>query len=133
MTAASHPHGAVRVQLVRGVVSLPHGTGRERRVAVFVDTEEDAAAARAAGAALVGGDDLVADVAANKGLAADAVIATPAMQARLGKVARILGPRCAFPLSPPSPPPPHVAGAPSRTRARAPRAGASCRAQSTAP
>lgn len=80
-------------QLVRGTVDLPHGTGRARRVAVFAEGAA-AEAARAAGAAIVGAEDLVDTIAESKALAADVVVATPAMQPRLSKVARILGPRC---------------------------------------
>lgn len=84
-------------QLVRGSVMLPHGTGKEKRVAVFA-RGADAAAATEAGAALVGDDDLVALVTQNKGIDADVVLATPDMMATLGKVARILGPKCVSPL-----------------------------------
>jgi len=74
-------------------VSLPHGTGKEKRVAVFA-RGADAAAATEAGAALVGGEDLVARVAEAKGIDADVVVATPDMMGLLGRVARILGPKC---------------------------------------
>lgn len=83
-------------QLVRGAASLPHGTGRRVRVAVFAEPGAEAEAARAAGAALVGADDLLASVASKKGIDADVVVATPDMLPRMGKVARILGPRCAL-------------------------------------
>jgi ribosomal protein L1 len=81
-------------QLVRGTAELPHGTGRVREVAVFAEGDE-AEAARAAGATVVGGEALVNQIAETKSLAADVVVSTRAMQPRLSKVARILGPRCA--------------------------------------
>lgn len=87
---------SVVVQLIRGATALPHGTGRDKRVAVFA-RGDDADAAREAGATLVGDDDLIAIVAAAKGIDADVVIATPDMMPLLGKVARILGPKCAAP------------------------------------
>jgi ribosomal protein L1 len=85
-------------QMVRGAVALPHGTGRAVRVAVFAQGEA-AAAARAAGAAVVGGDDLIADIqaAGGGGLAFDKCVATPDMMPRLGRIARILGPRGLMP------------------------------------
>ena len=83
------------LQLIRGTATLPHGTGRDARVAVFTSNPGDAEAAAAAGAAIVGGEELVAQVAQDKGIAADTVVATPDMVPRLGKIARILGPKCA--------------------------------------
>ena len=78
---------------MRGTAELPHGSGRVRRVAVFADGA-DADTARAAGAAVVGADDLLSRIAETKKLDADVVVATPAMLPKLSKVARILGPRC---------------------------------------
>ncbi len=82
-------------QSVRGVVTLPHGTGKVVRVAVFAKGDK-AEEARAAGAALVGADDLLADVQAGK-LDFDRCIATPDMMSLVGRVARILGPRGLMP------------------------------------
>lgn len=82
-------------QNVRGSVSLPHGLGKEIRVAVFAKGEK-ADEAQAAGADLVGGDDLVADVQAGK-IEFDAVIATPDMMGQVGKIGRVLGPRGLMP------------------------------------
>jgi ribosomal protein L1 len=107
----------VCVQLVRGTVSLPHGTGRDARVAVITASREDAAAAEAAGAALVGGEDLVARIAEAKAVDADVVVATPDMLTKLGRVARILGPKCVLRLRPP--PAPTLPATPSRTRLHA--------------
>ncbi|MCW2539452.1 MAG: ribosomal protein [Frankiales bacterium] len=82
-------------QMVRGVVSLPHGTGKTARVIVFA-TGEQAAAAEAAGADRVGSDDLIADITAGF-LDFDAAIATPDQMAKVGRIARILGPRGLMP------------------------------------
>ena len=83
-------------QIVRGTLSLPHGTGRTVRVAVFA-AGEAAAEARAAGADLVGADDLVAQVANEGMLDFDVAIATPDMMGQVGTLGRILGPRGLMP------------------------------------
>ncbi|MDQ2838016.1 MAG: 50S ribosomal protein L1 [Actinomycetota bacterium] len=82
-------------QMVRGTVSLPHGTGKTARVIVFA-TGEQAAAAEAAGADKVGSDDLIAEITAGF-LDFDAAIATPDQMAKVGRIARILGPRGLMP------------------------------------
>ena len=82
-------------QMVRGVVALPHGTGKSVRVAVFAKGDK-AEAAREAGADLVGDDDLAADVQAGK-IEFDRCIATPDMMPIVGKLGRILGPRGLMP------------------------------------
>lgn len=82
-------------QVVRGTVSLPHGVGKEVRVAVFA-RGDDAAAALEAGASVVGAEDLLAIVQAGK-LDFDRVIATPELMPIVGRVARILGPRGLMP------------------------------------
>jgi ribosomal protein L1 len=86
-------------QAVRGVAPLPHGTGKRVRIAVFA-TGAAAEAARAAGADLVGGAELVAAVKEG-GLAAlrdaDKVVATPAAMPMLAAIARLLGPRGLMP------------------------------------
>lgn len=82
-------------QQVRGVVSLPNGTGKTVRVAVFARGDK-AAEALAAGADVVGADDLVEAI--NKGvLNFDRCIATPDMMGNVGKVAKVLGPRGLMP------------------------------------
>jgi len=82
-------------QMVRGTVNLPHGTGKTARVAVFA-TGEKAAEAEAAGADHVGADDLITRV--SEGFVDfDAAIATPDMMSKVGRVARILGPRGLMP------------------------------------
>jgi len=82
-------------QMVRGIVSLPHGNGKTVRVAVFA---KGAAAeeAKAAGADLVGLEDLIAKVEAGQ-IDFDRVIATPDCMPQLGKIARILGPKGLMP------------------------------------
>jgi large subunit ribosomal protein L1 len=83
---------------VRGVAALPHGTGRKVRVAVFA-TGDAADAARAAGADLVGGEELVARIKAGGASAVDfdKAIATPAAMPLLAGIARVLGPRGLMP------------------------------------
>ncbi len=82
-------------QIVRGTLSLPAGTGRTERVAVFA-AGEAAAEARAAGADEVGADDLVAKI--NGGfLDFDVAIATPDLMGQVGTLGRVLGPRGLMP------------------------------------
>jgi large subunit ribosomal protein L1 len=82
-------------QIVRGTLSLPSGTGRTERVAVFAAGEQ-AAEARAAGADVVGADDLVAKVNAGF-LDFDVAIATPDLMGQVGTLGRVLGPRGLMP------------------------------------
>jgi large subunit ribosomal protein L1 len=82
-------------QMVRGVVNLPHGTGKTARVIVFA-VGDKAAEAEAAGADAVGSDDLVARIQGGW-LDFDAAIATPDQMAKIGRIARILGPRGLMP------------------------------------
>ena len=82
-------------QMVRGTVNLPHGTGKTARVLVFA-TGANADAAREAGAEFVGADELVDKV--NGGwLDFDAVVATPDMMGKVGRLGRVLGPRNLMP------------------------------------
>ena len=82
-------------QMVRSTVILPHGTGKTARVLVFA-TGDRAEAARAAGADHVGGDELIDQVA--KGfLDFDAVVATPDLMGKVGRLGRVLGPRGLMP------------------------------------
>lgn len=82
-------------QMVRGVCNLPNGTGRSARVAVFAkDAKADEA--RAAGADVVGADDLVEKIQAGE-MDFDRVIATPDMMPLVGRVARVLGPKGMMP------------------------------------
>jgi large subunit ribosomal protein L1 len=83
-------------QAVRGTTALPHGTGKTKKVLVLCtpDKEEEA---KAAGADHVGLDEYVTKIEKETGLVCDVVIATPNVMAKLGKIARILGPRNLMP------------------------------------
>ncbi|UJH69453.1 50S ribosomal protein L1 [Ornithinimicrobium sp. INDO-MA30-4] len=82
-------------QLVRGTVNLPHGTGKTARVLVFANGDR-AEAAREAGADFVGSDELV-DKVAGGWLDFDAVVATPDLMGKVGRLGRVLGPRGLMP------------------------------------
>ena len=82
-------------QNVRGSISLPNGTGKEVRVAVFAEGEK-AREAEAAGADVIGSDDLVAQIQAGE-INFDAAVAAPNMMAKVGRLGRILGPRGLMP------------------------------------
>ncbi|MDA8032692.1 MAG: 50S ribosomal protein L1 [Actinomycetota bacterium] len=83
-------------QIVRGSLSLPHGTGRSVRVAVFA-AGDAATDARAAGADVIGSDDLVQRIEREGFLEFDVAIATPDLMAQVGRLGRVLGPRGLMP------------------------------------
>ena len=82
-------------QMVRGTVNLPHGTGKTARVLVFANGEK-AEEARAAGADIVGGDELIDKVAAGF-TDFDSAVATPDLMGKVGRLGKVLGPRGLMP------------------------------------
>ena len=83
-------------QQVRSTVMLPNGTGKEVRILVFAEEGEDIRAAEAGGADHFGADELIQKIQ-NGWLEFDATIAVPSMMRKVGRVARILGPRGLMP------------------------------------
>ena len=82
-------------QAIRSTVNLPHGTGKTARVLVFANGDK-ADAARAAGADIVGGDELIEEVAKGR-LDYDAVVSTPDLMGKVGRLGKVLGPRGLMP------------------------------------
>jgi large subunit ribosomal protein L1 len=82
-------------QMVRGTVNLPNGTGKTARVLVFA-TGERAEEARAAGADIVGADELIVEVEGGR-LDFDSVVSTPDLMGKVGRLGRVLGPRGLMP------------------------------------
>ena len=83
-------------QNVRGSTSLPHGSGKQSKIAVFAEGA-DATAATEAGADVVGFEDLIEKVKKDKDIDADVIIATPECMKSLGQLGRILGPKNLMP------------------------------------
>lgn len=85
-------------EMVRVTITLPHGTGRSQKVAVVTTSKEKEA--KAAGADLVGGEELIEDIKSGKvvpGTAFDVLLATPEVMPKLASVAKILGPKGLMP------------------------------------
>jgi len=82
-------------QMVRGTISLPHGIGRTRKIAVLAKGEKQKEA-EAAGADIIGSDDLIEDISKGK-LVFDVLVATPDVMKDLSMVAKILGPKGLMP------------------------------------
>ena len=82
-------------QAIRSTVNLPHGTGKTARVLVFAGGQ-NAEAARAAGADIVGADELIAEVEKGR-LDYDAVVSTPDLMGKVGRLGKVLGPRGLMP------------------------------------
>ncbi len=78
-------------QAIRSTVNLPHGTGKTARVLVFAGGER-AEEARAAGADIVGADELIDEVSKGR-LDYDAVVSTPELMGKVGRLGKVLGPR----------------------------------------
>ena len=80
-------------QQVRGAVVLPHGTGRTKRVLVLAKGPK-ADEAKEAGAEFVGDDDMIEKIQKENWFEFDVIIATPDMMGKLGKLGKVLGPKC---------------------------------------
>src|ERR1700760_1377208 len=83
-------------QMVRGTVVLPHGLGKSKKVLVVASGEKQREA-EAAGADIVGGEEMVEKIQKENGTEFDAVIATPDMMKSVGKLGKVLGPRGLMP------------------------------------
>lgn len=83
-------------QMVRGVVALPHGIGKSKKVAVFAEGEK-AKEAKDAGADVVGGMDLVDEIKQKGNIDFDIAVATPDMMKKIAPIAKVLGPKGLMP------------------------------------
>jgi large subunit ribosomal protein L1 len=83
-------------QQIRGTVTLPHGTGKTKRVIAFVDANNEAAA-KAAGADIVALEDKIEEIARTGKIDFDVAVAVPSMMPKLAKAAKVLGPRGLMP------------------------------------
>jgi len=83
-------------QQVRGAITLPHGTGKTKKIAAIVSPDKEKEA-KEAGADIVGGEDIIAEIKKTNKVDADIVLATPDMMPKLAVVAKILGPKGLMP------------------------------------
>lgn len=83
-------------QLVRGTISLPHMTGKTKRVAAFVEADQEDLAKKA-GANIVGGEELIAEIVSKGKIDFDVAVATPSMMPKVAKAAKVLGPKGLMP------------------------------------
>lgn len=83
-------------QAIRGLVSLPHGTGKTKKVAAFV-SEAKEKEAKEAGAALVGGEELIKKIKETETTDFDIAVAEPSLMPKLAQIAKILGPKGLMP------------------------------------
>ncbi|MDD3190721.1 MAG: 50S ribosomal protein L1 [Candidatus Pacebacteria bacterium] len=83
-------------QQIRGTIILPHGTGKEKRIAVFAEGEKQEDA-KAAGADVVGGQELIDKIKQTKEVDFDVSVATPEMMKKMASVAKVLGPKGLMP------------------------------------
>ncbi len=83
-------------QAVRGTVSLPHGTGKSKKVAAFV-TEAKEKEAKEAGATIIGGEELIKQIKETEKTDFDVAVAEPALMPKLAQIAKILGTRGLMP------------------------------------
>ncbi|HEX3099801.1 MAG TPA: 50S ribosomal protein L1 [Patescibacteria group bacterium] len=83
-------------QAIRGSITLPHGTGKTRKIAAFV-TEANEAKAKAAGATVVGGEELIKQIKETEKTDFDIAVCEPAMMPKLAQIAKILGTRGMMP------------------------------------
>jgi large subunit ribosomal protein L1 len=83
-------------QLIRGTITLPHGTGKSKKVVAFVDAGNEAAA-KAAGADIIGNEEYLDTLVKTGKIDFDVAVAVPSMMPKLAKAAKILGPRGLMP------------------------------------
>lgn len=83
-------------QLVRGTIAFPHGVGKSQRVIAFVEPAKEAEA-KEAKADIVGGEELINEIATKGVINFDVAVATPAMMPKLAKLAKLLGPKGLMP------------------------------------
>lgn len=84
-------------QSVRSTVTMPHGIGKKKTIAVFVSSPEKEKEAKEAGADIVGGEELIAKIATTGKCDFDVAVATPDMMPKMAKAAKILGPKGLMP------------------------------------